>query len=85
MASGLRQASDTDLALAITGIAGPDGGTDEKPVGTVYLALASPEGVDVKGYQFHGNRIQVQLMSALMALEWLRRFSLRWQEEHCKG
>ncbi|MBE9486077.1 MAG: CinA family nicotinamide mononucleotide deamidase-related protein [Desulfuromonadales bacterium] len=85
MAIGLRQASDTDLALAITGIAGPDGGTPERPVGTVFLALASPDGVHVKGYRFNGGRQKVQRMSAYMALEWLRRFALRQQQEPLKG
>lgn len=85
MAVGLRQATDTDLALSITGIAGPDGGTVEKPVGTVFLALASSEGVHAKGYQFNGDRSKVQQMSAFMALEWLRRFALRQQDECRKG
>lgn len=79
MAIGLRRAAKTDLALSVTGIAGPDGGTEEKPVGTVFLALASPEGVHVKGYRFNGERSMIQRMSALMALEWLRRFALRQQ------
>jgi nicotinamide-nucleotide amidase len=77
MAIGLRQAADTDLALAITGIAGPDGGTAEKPVGTVFIALASADGVHVKGYLFNGSRENIQRMSAIMALEWLRRFAGR--------
>lgn len=85
MAIGLRRATGTDLALAITGIAGPDGGTKEKPLGTVFLALASPEGVHVKGYQFNGDRSRVQRMSAFMALEWLRRFALRRQKNHGRG
>lgn len=80
MAIGLRRATGTDLALAVTGIAGPDGGSEEKPVGTVYLALASPEGVHVKGYRFNGERVRIQRMSAFMGLEWLRRFALRKQE-----
>ncbi len=69
MASGLRQATGTDLALAITGIAGPDGGTDEKPVGTVFISLASPAGVHVKRYTFGGDRNKIQRMSAFMALD----------------
>ncbi len=77
MASGLRHESDTDLALAITGIAGPDGGTPDKPVGTVYLALASDAGVHAQRYLFAGDRVRVQRMSAFMALEWLRRFALQ--------
>lgn len=81
MASGLRHSSGTDLSLAITGIAGPDGGSDEKPVGTVYISLASSTGVHVKRYHFAGDRQKVQKMSAFMALEWLRRFALRRLEQ----
>ncbi len=81
MASGLRHAARTDLSLAITGIAGPDGGTEEKPVGTVFLALASATGVHVKRYSFSGNRNRIQRMSATMALEWLRRFALQQIEK----
>lgn len=81
MASGLRHTAGTDLSLAITGIAGPDGGTEEKPVGTVFLALASATGVHVKRYSFSGNRNRIQRMSATMALEWLRRFALQQMEK----
>ncbi len=77
MATGLRQESGTDLALAITGIAGPDGGTAEKPVGTVFLALAGTTEVHAQRYLFAGDRARVQRMSAFMALEWLRRFALQ--------
>ena len=80
MASGLRQVTGTDLSLAITGIAGPDGGTEEKPIGTVFIALASATGVHVKRYSFSGNRTQIQQMSATMALEWLRRFARQSSE-----
>ncbi len=75
MAEGLRRVADTDLALAVTGIAGPDGGTADKPVGTVFIALASPQGTHVKRYRFHGERQKVQRMTAYMALEWLRRYA----------
>ncbi len=77
MAGGLRRSSRTDIALAITGIAGPDGGSPDKPVGTVFLALAGGEGIHVKRYHFSGDRGQVQKMSAYMALEWLRRYALQ--------
>ncbi len=76
MARGLRHASGTDLSLAVTGIAGPGGGSDEKPLGTVFLALAAENVDQVRGYQFGGDRQKVQQMSACMALEWLRRFAL---------
>ncbi|PLX98732.1 MAG: damage-inducible protein CinA [Desulfuromonas sp.] len=80
MAAGLRKASGTDLAVAITGIAGPDGATVDKPVGTVYIALAAENGVHAKRYQFSGDRNRVQRMSAFMSLEWIRRFALQHME-----
>jgi nicotinamide-nucleotide amidase len=73
MARGIRRAAGTDLGLAITGIAGPDGGTPEKPVGTVFLALAGTDGERVEEFFFHGDRRQVRLHSACTALDWLRR------------
>ncbi len=75
MAEGLKRTTDTDLALAITGVAGPDGGTEEKPVGTVFMALASSSNTHVQRYRFNGDRQKVQKMSAFMALEWLRRYA----------
>jgi nicotinamide-nucleotide amidase len=73
MARGIRRAAGTDLGLAVTGIAGPDGGTVDKPVGTVFLALASAAGERVEGFRFRGDRGQVRLRSACTALDWLRR------------
>lgn len=73
MARGIRRAAGTDLGLAVTGIAGPDGGTDEKPVGTVFLALATASGERVEAFHFRGDRSQVRLYSACTALDWLRR------------
>ena len=60
MAEGARSASGTDLALAITGIAGPGGGTEEKPAGTVFLSLAAPQGVIVEKHWYMGARNWVQ-------------------------
>ena len=73
MARGIRRAAGTDLGLAVTGIAGPDGGTLEKPVGTVFLALATHDGERVEGFLFRGDRRQIRLHSACTALDWLRR------------
>ncbi len=75
MAQGIRRAAGTDLGLAVTGIAGPDGGTPAKPVGTVFIALVTKETERVKGYRFPGNRDSVRLLTACMALDWLRRQS----------
>ena len=73
MANGVRSAAGTDISLAVTGIAGPDGGTAEKPVGTVYLAMISPQEKRVERFNFSGNREQVRLRTACTALDWLRR------------
>jgi nicotinamide-nucleotide amidase len=73
MAKGALQSSGGDIALAVTGIAGPDGGTPEKPVGTVYIALASRAGCHAKGYRFSGGRDEVRVLTAFTAMDWLRR------------
>ncbi len=72
MASGAKHEAKTDFALATTGIAGPDGGTSEKPVGTVWIALASPAGVETRKFIFPGTRHQVRLRAAQMCLALLR-------------
>lgn len=74
MARGIREAAGTDLGLAVTGIAGPDGGTPEKPVGTVFLALSGPGHEQVKGFRFNGDRDKIRRMSACMALDWVRHY-----------
>jgi nicotinamide-nucleotide amidase len=73
MASGARERFRTDLSLAVSGIAGPDGGSSEKPVGTVYLGIADPDSTFSRRYRFWGSRDQVKLNSAMMALDWVRR------------
>ena len=60
MAKGCAEAAGTDLAAAVTGIAGPDGGTAEKPVGLVYLACYDRGAIYVKRSQFSGNRAEVR-------------------------
>ena len=74
MAQGVREALGADLGVAVTGIAGPTGGTDSKPVGTVFVGLASDREVFAHGYRFWGDREQVKLQSATMALDWIRRY-----------
>lgn len=74
MALGMRENTGTDLALAVTGIAGPDGGTKEKPVGTVHVGLAAGNGVFSGKYRFWGNRYQVKLNTSMMALDYVRRY-----------
>ena len=73
MALGAQAAFRADLGLAVTGIAGPSGGSPAKPVGTVYIGLATPDGEDVWHYLFHGNREDIKTLSAQTALDRLRR------------
>jgi len=76
MAAGVRGQLKCDLGLAVTGIAGPDGGSPEKPVGTVCVALAVPETVYSRRYQLWGNREWVKLLASQVALDWVRRYLL---------
>jgi nicotinamide-nucleotide amidase len=73
MAEGARRASGADVAVAITGIAGPDGGTAEKPVGLVFIALEGAAGSRVRRVQFPGDRERVRYQAAQAALEMVRR------------
>ena len=74
MAIGVRAACDAALGLAVTGIAGPGGGTPEKPVGLVYLALAGPEGIRGERHFFPGDRegIKQRASQAALRLLWER-------------
>ncbi len=69
MAQGVREVTDVDVALSVTGIAGPGGGTPEKPVGTVYIGLASKEGVFVRKFLFSGDRIEIKQQTSEEALK----------------
>ena len=73
MAEGLRAAVGTTYALATTGIAGPDGGTPEKPVGLVYVALAGPGRTEVRKLCLSGDRARIRTAATLHALDLLRR------------
>lgn len=73
MAEGAKRVAGTDWALAITGIAGPDGGSAEKPVGTVHLALAGPEGTTHLLRRYPFDRSRNRTVSAYAALDLLRR------------
>ena len=71
MAVGAKGRFGAAIAASITGIAGPDGGSVEKPVGLVYVALARAAGVDVRRLQLTGDRQAIRHGAALAALEWL--------------
>ena len=69
MAEGVRQATGTDIGLSVTGIAGPKGGSPEKPVGTVYIGLSAKEVILVRKFQFNGGRLDIKEKSADEALQ----------------
>jgi len=73
MAAGARARFETDYALAVSGIAGPGGGNEEKPVGQVYIGIASPKKADVFERRFNGTRTMIRVRAAMCALDILRR------------
>jgi nicotinamide-nucleotide amidase len=72
MAKSARQQADSDLAVSVTGIAGPDGGSDEKPVGTVWMGIADRNGATARRFLFNGTRDTVRDRTAKMACQMLR-------------
>ena len=76
MAAGVRQRTGASVSVATSGIAGPDGGTPDKPVGTVCIALSADDRGVTRRYQFRGTRDWVKLVTSQVALDWLRRYAL---------
>ena len=72
MAEGALREVEADIALGVTGIAGPSGGSDEKPVGTVWMGIARPGHSDARHFHFHGDRERVILGASQAALNFLR-------------
>ncbi len=77
MALGGIMASDADACMAVTGIAGPDGGSEERPVGLVYIACCMKDEVTVEECHFHGTRAEIREQAAVSALDLLRRMIRR--------
>ena len=73
MAEGIRERCDTTLGLAVTGIAGPTGGTEEKPVGLVYISVSDGKKTDVVEKRFTGDRGRIRSYAAQTALDLVRR------------
>lgn len=76
MASGVKALNNSDIGLSITGIAGPTGATPEKPIGLVYIALASNSGTTCTQVNLHGDRERIRNMACLYALEMIRRLGV---------
>jgi nicotinamide-nucleotide amidase len=73
MAVGIATAASTDIGIAVTGVAGPGGGTEEKPVGLVYIGLYIKGEVKVKKLSMFGDRQKIRNRTVVGALDWLRR------------
>jgi nicotinamide-nucleotide amidase len=73
LAEGIRHRSSATLGLSVTGIAGPNGGTDAKPVGLVFHALASDSGIEVVERKFPGDRKRIRGFASQQALDMVRR------------
>ncbi|SFG48584.1 nicotinamide-nucleotide amidase [Desulfotomaculum arcticum] len=76
MASGIKKLTDSSIGVGITGIAGPGGGTPQKPVGLVYIALAAANQVRCEKFNFTGDRNRVRLEAADAALNMIRQYML---------
>lgn len=73
MVEGIARESGSNIAIITTGIAGPDGGTKEKPVGLVYIGLYVNGSTKVKEFNFQGDRDKIRVRTTMNALDWLRR------------
>jgi nicotinamide-nucleotide amidase len=73
MAVGIRQRTGASVGMGITGIAGPAGGSEDKPVGLVFIALADERGVQVREFRFPGDRDRIRQLASTAALEMIRR------------
>jgi nicotinamide-nucleotide amidase len=76
MAAGARKRTGAAVSVATSGVAGPDGGTPDKPVGTVCIALSADDQSLTRRYQFRGTRDWIKLITSQVALDWLRRYAL---------
>jgi len=72
MSRGIREKTGASIGLSVTGIAGPTGGSAEKPVGTVWISVAWRNGHEARHFQFHGERERIMVGAAQAALNWLR-------------
>jgi PncC family amidohydrolase len=77
MAEGIRRIGEVEVGVGVTGIAGPGGGTPEKPVGMVCVAAVTPSAQRVRTAKFLGEREQIKFQAAQAALDMVRRMLLR--------
>ena len=77
MAEGVRERLGADVAISVTGVAGPGGGTAEKPVGLVYVGVSGPDGTEVRELRLSGSRREVRERATAVSLHEVRRFLAR--------
>lgn len=71
MADGARKAAKVDVGISVTGIAGPKGGSENKPVGLVYIAVSTEKKTEARRFKFDGDRTEIRRQSVVKALSWL--------------
>ena len=76
MAAGIREKFATSIGIGITGIAGPTGATPTKPVGTVFIAIDGPAGIQCQHHTFNGQRTEIKYRISQAALHMLRQYTL---------
>lgn len=76
MAWGVKRLAHSDIGVAISGIAGPGGGTEAKPVGMVFVGISHKKGLRSRKFHFKGTREEIKLISSEAALDWIRKFIL---------
>jgi nicotinamide-nucleotide amidase len=81
MASGVRERLGADVGVSVTGIAGPGGGSEEKPVGLVYVHAETPEGERGASFQYPGDRDSIRRRATATALHLVRRLLTRSRDE----
>lgn len=82
MATGVRERLKADVGISVTGVAGPTGGTVEKPVGLVYIGLAYPDGASVRRFVFAGDRRTITAAVSEAALGMVKEYLLETGENH---
>ena len=80
MAKGAAKAAEADVAISVTGIAGPGGGTEEKPVGLVYIGCYVRGYIEVMECHFSGNRAKVREATVARAIDFARRCVIRYSK-----
>jgi nicotinamide-nucleotide amidase len=73
MAKGAMQKTASNFALSVTGVAGPTGGSEANPVGTVFIGMAHAAGAEARRFRFFGDRSRIRVMTVQTALDWLRK------------